>query len=65
MAKEDKVLGPGAAGEVGDVWTDQSTIQPGLLEGADEKAGRTPEEQAAAEQKLAAKIEKEQSDGGS
>lgn len=64
MTKVEKALGPGATGEVGeDPITDQSTIQPGLLE-TDEKAGATPEEQAAALQKQAAKDEKEKTTNG-
>lgn len=58
MTKTDRALGDGATGDIDDPDGKGSTLQPGLKE-SDERPGKTPEEQAAAEARAA---KKEQND---
>lgn len=59
MSKTERTLGDGAVGNVDEPDAKGSTLQPGLID-TDERAGKTPEEQAAAELRAA---KKEASDG--
>lgn len=56
----ERVLGDAAVGDLDKPDAKGSTIQPGLVE-TDERAGKTIQEQAAADAKAAAKTEKKES----